>query len=59
VKLGPDGEPRPIDLKDENERRDLYDKIVSTVKHFFQDGLQEFLEKSAPIKKVGFASELA
>lgn len=57
VMVGKDGEAHSINLDDEMQVVGLYDQLVLRVKKFFGESLQEFLEKSAPLKTIGFIQD--
>lgn len=58
VMVGKDGEVQLLNIDDKEQLANFYDKLVILVKKFFRDGLQEFLEKSAPLKTIGFVNPL-
>lgn len=54
VRIGLNDKPVEIDLSDETQCVALYENIINQIKAAFQNELQAFLEKSSPLKKIGF-----
>lgn len=54
VRIGLNAEPQSLDLSDKMQCEIFYERIVQLVKDNFQKGLQYFLEKSSPLRKIGF-----
>lgn len=54
VKVGAKAEAKEVDLTDKNQRETLFRQMIGTVINFFEGSLQEFLEKEAPLKTIGF-----
>jgi hypothetical protein len=54
VKIGRDSQTQQLNLSDESERSSFYDQLVGIITRYFKEGLQQFLETEAKLKRIGF-----